>query len=60
VDEPPADWWSRALASDEPVVTLREWRSGEHIVMNTAAFMLMLPEGLGASYAEWVDDCFPS
>lgn len=46
-------WWHDALASDEPFVTVREWRSGEHIVMNTAALCLLLRDG--GSYAEWVD-----
>lgn len=44
MDEPP-DWWALALASDEPLVAVREWRSGEHIVMNTAALKLMLVWG---------------
>ena len=48
------DWWLDALTSDEPLVTLREWSSGEHIVMNTAAMLLLSEEGTGASYDAWV------
>ena len=53
------DWWIEALSSDEPMVTLREWRSGEHIVMNTAAMQLLAEAGPGASYEEWVAENVP-
>lgn len=54
-------WWPAALASEGPVVTLRDWgeRGGEAIVMNEAAMLEMIAFGLGASYAEAIRELFP-
>lgn len=54
----PDDWWREALASDEPMVTTRDWKhvGGEHIVMNTAAMLLMIEAGPGSSYEEYIDN----
>lgn len=40
------------------MVTTRDWKhvGGEHIVMNTAAMLLMIEAGPGSSYEEYIDN----